>query len=107
MTFDHGNYVPCLRWKQGEYQALLRLSPSTKGCITPLIEVPEIGWDFELGREAKTIDGHLLSIRTLTKPVCDTHIFPPTTQREKEKGRKDSLHYSLFHQLLFQILYMH
>lgn len=31
----------------------------TKGRLTPLIEIPEIGWDFEEGREKKTIDEHL------------------------------------------------
>ncbi len=54
--FDHRHYVPCVRWKQGEYQALLRLKPETKQRITPLIEVPELGWDFERGAEAKTLD---------------------------------------------------
>ena len=59
MNFDHHHYVPCLRWKQGEYQALLRLKDTTKSELTPLIEVPEIGWDFEKKMEAKTIDDHL------------------------------------------------
>ena len=59
MSFDHCHYVPCLRWKQGEYQAMLRLKTETKQYITPLIEVPEIGWDFENMDEAKTIDKHL------------------------------------------------
>lgn len=57
--FDHQHYVPCLRWKLGEYQALMRLTARTKGRITPLIEVPEIGWDFERKVEAKTLDQHL------------------------------------------------
>jgi hypothetical protein len=53
------HYVPCLRWKQGEYQALLHLSPGTKDSLTPLIEVPEIGFDFETRRESKSVDEHL------------------------------------------------
>ena len=53
------HYVPCLRWKQGEYQALLRLSPGTKDSLTPLIEVPEIGFDFETRRESRSVDEHL------------------------------------------------
>jgi len=57
--FDHRHYVPCLRWKQGEYQALLRLKLDAKDNITPLVNVPEIGWDFESQEEAKTIDEHL------------------------------------------------
>lgn len=59
MNFDHSHYVPCLRWKQGEYQAVYRLKPATRRIFTPLIEVPEIGWDFENETESKTIDEHL------------------------------------------------
>jgi len=61
MKFDHRHYVPCLRWKQGEYQALLRLAETVKRRLTPLIEIPELGWDFESGEETKTIDEHLKS----------------------------------------------
>jgi len=49
-----------MRWKQGEYQAVWRLSEETKRKFTPLIEVPEIGWDFESAKDAKTIDEHLV-----------------------------------------------
>lgn len=59
MSFNHRHYVPCIRWKQGEYQALHNLSNQTKKSITPLIEVPEIGFDFETRRPAKSIDEHL------------------------------------------------
>jgi hypothetical protein len=59
MDFDHRHYVPCVRWKRGEYQAVLRLPDTTKRAFTPLIEVPEIGWDFEKEIETKTIDEHL------------------------------------------------
>jgi len=43
----------------GEYQAVLRLHETTKKMFTPLIEIPELGWDFENETEAKTIDEHL------------------------------------------------
>lgn len=59
MTFDNRHYSPCLRWKQGEYQAVLRLKKSSKNAITPLIEIPEIGWDFETKSLKHTIDEHL------------------------------------------------
>jgi len=59
MKFDHRHYVPCLRWKQGEYQAVLRLPDTTKRVFMPLIEVPGIGWDFEEKKAKKTIDEHL------------------------------------------------
>ena len=56
MNFNHTHYVPCLRWKQGEYQAVLRLPDTIKNVFTPLIEIPELGWDFEEKKEKKTID---------------------------------------------------
>lgn len=59
MSFNHSHYVPCLRWKQGEYQAILRLSSTSKSNLTPLIEIPETRWDFEKQRTARTIDDHL------------------------------------------------
>jgi len=59
MQFDYKHYVPCLRWKQGEYQSVFRLSNETKASFTPLIEVPEIVWDFEKEKDCKTIDKHL------------------------------------------------
>ncbi len=62
--FDHKHYVPCLRWKQGEYQALMKLPQATRREITPLIEVAEIGWDFESGEEKNTIDEHLANFAT-------------------------------------------
>lgn len=55
-------YVPCLRWKQGEYQALSKLSSSTKNNLKPLIEIPEIGYDFERRTEIKIIDDHLAKV---------------------------------------------
>jgi Beta protein len=64
LIFDHHYYVPCLTWKQGEYQALLRLLPQARTSITPLINIPEIGWDFETETEAKTIDEHLAKFAT-------------------------------------------
>jgi len=56
MNFDHRHYVPCLRWKQGEYQAVLRLPDTIKNAFTPLMEIPELGWDFKEEKEKKTID---------------------------------------------------
>lgn len=60
MSFDHRHYVPCLRWKQGEYQAVHQLPSAAKKIITPLIEIPEIGYDFETGTTKKFVDGHLV-----------------------------------------------
>lgn len=59
MSFNPQHYVPCLRWKQGEYQALLRLSSSAQESIIPLIEVSEIGYDFESRTDSKSVDEHV------------------------------------------------
>src|SRR5882757_5233122 len=59
LVFDHKHYVPRLLWKQGEYTALLNLHSLSKYDVTPLIDVPEIGFDFETQEDAKSIDEHL------------------------------------------------
>lgn len=66
MSFDHHHYVPCLRWKLGEYQAVWRLPDTARRAFTPLVEIPELGWDFEKKKEKKTIDD-LLSDFALKK----------------------------------------
>jgi len=67
MIFNHNHYTPCLRWKQGEYQAVLELSSETKKKITPLIEIPELGWDFKEKKQMKTVDQLL---EPFAKRVC-------------------------------------
>lgn len=61
MNVDFSKYVytPVLKWKQGEYQALLRLSDEAKSAVLPLIDILPIGWDFEKQQHAKTLDEHL------------------------------------------------
>ena len=57
--FDHRHYVPILKGREGEYGALSCVTPSLKGLLTPVIELPPIPWDFEEERPARTIDTHL------------------------------------------------
>ncbi|MEW6532344.1 MAG: beta family protein [Thermodesulfobacteriota bacterium] len=57
--FTHKHYVPVLKWKQGEYQALNRLDNAVKDNLTPLLEIPPVGYDFETGIERESIDDHL------------------------------------------------
>lgn len=57
--FNQRHYVPCVRWKQGEYKAMSLLSTAASNFITPLIEVPEKGYDFETKSDKKTIEAHL------------------------------------------------
>ena len=55
MSFNHTHYIPCLRWKKGEYQAVSLLPDTIKRMITPLIEIPELGWDFQERKEKRSV----------------------------------------------------
>jgi hypothetical protein len=52
-------YVPCVRWRQGEYQALLALSDAAKDAIVPLITIPDLEYDFEDSTPKKTVEQHV------------------------------------------------
>jgi hypothetical protein len=83
--FDHKHYVPVLKWKQGEQQALQELSGPVKSFVTPLIEIPPVPWNYTLGVATKTIDQHLLrtSDQLYSCWGCsdilflDMHLVPP------------------------------
>ena len=57
--FYHLHYVPVLKWRQCEYQSLLKLTATIKEWVTPLFEIPTEQWDFENGAPAKSLDEHL------------------------------------------------
>lgn len=57
--FQHNHYVPVLKWKMGEYQALNRLSDPAKRKVTPLLEIPPVGFDFESGEARESYASHL------------------------------------------------
>ncbi len=60
MIFNHSQYIPCLLWKTGEYQAIWRLPALIKKKLTPLIEVPKFeDFDFEKRKKPRTIDQHV------------------------------------------------
>lgn len=59
MALSAMNYVPVLKWRQGEYQALLRLDAATAQRVMPLIEVTPPEYDFEKKKVKKTIDEQL------------------------------------------------
>ena len=52
-------YVPSLRWRCGEYQALFRLQADAKDRIVPFVVIPEIEFDFEEWRPKKTVQAHV------------------------------------------------
>lgn len=57
--FDQNHYVPVLKWRMGEYQALLRLDDAVKEWVTPLLEIPTEGWNFETEAPMRSLDDHL------------------------------------------------
>jgi T4 beta protein len=59
MNVTSFTYVPALKWRQAEYQALLRLSDAAKSKIVPFIMIPPIEFDFEEGEPKKTTQEHL------------------------------------------------
>lgn len=59
MTIRLESYVPLLKWRMGEYQALSRLSDDAKNRITPLLVIPPIEFDFEEQRPKKNIQEHI------------------------------------------------
>lgn len=75
MRFTHRRYVPCLRWKQGEYLAVQQLSETARATITPLIEVPEMPFDFETWTASRTIDEHLRPLARRVKEKWGTAPF--------------------------------
>lgn len=57
--FTENHYVPILKGKAGEFDAIAAASSLAKQAMTPLIEVTPLPWDFESDAPSKTIDQHL------------------------------------------------
>lgn len=58
MNLSDNTYVPALSWRQGEYQALLRLKSAVKDQVMPLLTIPPVEFDFELWQPKKSIHEH-------------------------------------------------
>jgi hypothetical protein len=59
MKLNKDSYVPAIRWRQGEYQGIFRLTETQKNRITPWITIPDIEFDFEEWEPKCTIDEHI------------------------------------------------
>jgi hypothetical protein len=59
MTIEKDAYMPILKWRMGEYQALLRLRDDVKDAIVPLIVIPPVEYDFDEQRPKKTLEEHI------------------------------------------------
>lgn len=60
--FDHRFYLPILKWRMGEWQALEHLSPAVKEKTVPFLEIPREKWDFEEEQPAVDLDSHLAKL---------------------------------------------
>ena len=58
-TLPSNTYVPSLRWRRGEYQALHNLDGSIKNRIVPLIVIPEVEYDFEKQENKRSVHDHV------------------------------------------------
>jgi len=75
MGFDHSHYVPILKGKQGELNALQSTDPKLLTKVTPLVEIPPIPPAWPEGENqkpvpGKTIDEHIKSVaKAFTKAL--------------------------------------
>ena len=53
------SYVPFLKWRQSEFQALFKLEDEVKDFIIPYIILPRIEYDFAERKQKKTIEEHI------------------------------------------------
>lgn len=64
---DKKIYMPILKGKKGEFDALKMLTEDVQSVILPLIEVPAIPWDFVSEKEASSIDKQISStVKSIT-----------------------------------------
>jgi hypothetical protein len=55
-------YVPVLKGKEGEYGALETLKVDVRAQLMPLIEIPDVPYDYANERAAKSLDDHVSGI---------------------------------------------
>jgi len=60
--FDHKHYVPILKGKAGEYRALRDFAASHRFYVTPLVEIPPVGWDFKNSKPLKGLADHIKKV---------------------------------------------
>jgi len=66
-------YVPILKGKKGELDALAGLKSSTKELIQPLIEIPPVPWNFIEEEYTKSVSDHVAPLgRNLTASWANT-----------------------------------
>jgi hypothetical protein len=83
-------YVPVLKGKEGEYSALEMLTADTRPWLMPLIEIPDVPYDYANERAAKSLDDHVSGIaERLRKCWRDGPLYIDFPWIEKEERLSD------------------
>lgn len=98
MSFDHSHYVPILKGKQGEFDALYKITSAEQiQRFTPLIEIPPIAPSYPGPNSppvpSKTIDDHVVDVsENLAKAVKNLPaIFVDGFYIEEEEDLNDGV----------------
>src|SRR5579872_7469577 len=62
---EPARYIPILRWKRGEARALEQLDAEAQRSVSPLLEVPNVPWDYVNGLPSTSLEDHLTKATTL------------------------------------------
>ena len=91
-------YVPILKSKAGEFQAIKELAADVRGKILPLFDVTDLPWDYENDGPAISIDAHLNKlIGNLTLNYGNEHdllLDLPDSMQDSAAGGKHALAYT-------------
>src|SRR5690348_2727707 len=94
MTITQRTYVPLLRWRMGEYQALEKLDEAKKSVIVPLLEVLAPDYDFEQRRPKKDVDEQLKSFgEKLSKKWGSRPALLDAVQLQPATRMRDNTHF--------------
>lgn len=66
-------YLPILWAKDGEYGALRQLPSEVRECMTPLLEIPPVPWNYAEDRPDRTIDQHLEKVASRIHKAWGIH----------------------------------
>ena len=80
-------YVPVLKGKEGEFAALETLAPNIRARLMPLIEVPDVPYDYANDRPSKSLDDHIAGVADRLFRCCQDlplYIDLPWFKEEEE-----------------------
>jgi len=95
LKFDDTHYVPILKGKQGELDAIQETPSKIRGAFTPLLEIPPIPLKYVAGEDepipAKSIDDHVADMAEKLAEAVGTHspVFIDGFYVEEEENLAD------------------